>query len=392
MGNACKRLAYCCVEPCVEPSDWEPGHPGGGDSYRPSPHGRNSYQEEAARRPIGPNAHGIPVQPTTNGFAAFARDVFEFETTGLVPDGLSQYVQAEQRTQAVWYQRVLGAWRTTPPKNAAEASRLVLKALQGQLGTDVLGLLSFYQLPQPQVPPGGPPGGPPPPVPPPQPAPPKPQVAIGGEMLPDGVRYELRTLPVTERRDVGDGDGMTVYVEVSKNPPETSIVPPDVQEALRQRRTALLNRDFATADSLETKIEDVDYKIIKNKRDQEILVHKYRVRLRGVDAPEIEQPYGRQAQAALLGLVEGHSLRLLVYDDDYFGRKVADVYCNNVFIQEELLKRGCVWHFVNGRKRHELHEWAYGWIRIPKILWTIRESTLEANQLQDFGLGIDDLW
>ncbi len=30
------------------------------------------------------------------------------------------------------------AWRTTPPKNAAEASRLVLEALQGQLRTDVL--------------------------------------------------------------------------------------------------------------------------------------------------------------------------------------------------------------------------------------------------------------
>jgi len=69
----------------VEPSDWEPGHSGGGDSYRPSPHGKNSYQEEAPRRPIGPNAPGIPVQRTTNGFAAFERDVFEFETTGLVP-------------------------------------------------------------------------------------------------------------------------------------------------------------------------------------------------------------------------------------------------------------------------------------------------------------------
>ncbi len=54
---------------------------------------------------------------------------------------------------------------------------------------------------------------------------------------------------------------------------------------------------------------------------------------RGVDAPEIGQPYGRQAQAVLLNLVEGHSLQLLVYDDDHFGRKVADVYCNNVFIQ-----------------------------------------------------------
>ncbi len=175
------------------------------------------------------------------------------------------------------------------------------------------GLLSFYQLPQPQGTTIVLPGGPPPPVPPPRPATPKPQVAIGGGMLPDGVQYELRTLPVsaiwfesmlawslnpepshihtlfwlvrkftttegllggggssndvvdiglqvTQRRDVGDGDGMTVYVEVSKNSREISIVPHDVQEALHQRHTALLNRDFATADSLKTKIEDEDYK------------------------------------------------------------------------------------------------------------------------------------
>ncbi|CAK9873692.1 unnamed protein product [Sphagnum jensenii] len=267
MGNACKRLAYCCVEPCVEPSDWEPGHSGGGNSYRPSPHGRNSYQEEPARRPIGPNAPGIPA-PT------------------IVP-----------------------------------------------------------------------PGGPPPPVPPPQPAPPKPQVAIGGGKLPDGVKYELRTLPVTDRRDVGDGDGVRVYVEVLKNPHETSIVPPDVQEALHQRRTALLNRDFATADALETKIEDEDYKIFENKRNQDVLVHNYRVRLRGVDAPEIDQPYGQQARVVLFDLVEGHSLQLFVYNKDPYGRIVADIYCNNKFIQEVLLKRGCVWHFVQYDKRPEFAKW-----------------------------------
>jgi hypothetical protein len=67
-------------------------------------------------------------------------------------------------------------------------------------------------------------------------------------------------LQVKERRDVGDGDGMTVYVEVLKNPHETSIVPHDVQEAFDKRHTALLHRDFATADALQTKIEDVDYK------------------------------------------------------------------------------------------------------------------------------------
>ncbi len=54
---------------------------------------------------------------------------------------------------------------------------------------------------------------------------------------------------------------------------------------------------------------------------------------RGVDAPEIEQPYGRQARAVLLNLVKGQSLQLLVYNPDHFGRIVADVYRNNVFIQ-----------------------------------------------------------
>jgi hypothetical protein len=54
---------------------------------------------------------------------------------------------------------------------------------------------------------------------------------------------------------------------------------------------------------------------------------------RGVDAPETKQPYGPQAKAVLLSLVEGRSLRVLVYGVDQYGRIVADIYCKNVFIQ-----------------------------------------------------------
>jgi hypothetical protein len=54
---------------------------------------------------------------------------------------------------------------------------------------------------------------------------------------------------------------------------------------------------------------------------------------RGVDAPEINQPYGQQAQVVLLDLVKGHSLQLFVYNNDQYGRIVADIYCNNKLIQ-----------------------------------------------------------
>ncbi len=54
---------------------------------------------------------------------------------------------------------------------------------------------------------------------------------------------------------------------------------------------------------------------------------------RGVDAPEIDQPYGQQARVVLFDLVKGHSLQLFVYNKDPYGRIVADIYCNNKFIQ-----------------------------------------------------------
>jgi endonuclease YncB( thermonuclease family) len=78
---------------------------------------------------------------------------------------------------------------------------------------------------------------------------------------------------------------------------------------------------------------------------------------RGVDAPEIDQPYGQQARVVLFDLVKGHSLQLFVYDKDPYGRIVADIYCNNKFIQEVLLKRGCVWHFVKYDTRPEFAKW-----------------------------------
>lgn len=54
---------------------------------------------------------------------------------------------------------------------------------------------------------------------------------------------------------------------------------------------------------------------------------------RGIDAPESAMPYGKEAKEALLKLVQGKSLKVLVYDQDRYGRCVGDIYCDGVFVQ-----------------------------------------------------------
>lgn len=44
-------------------------------------------------------------------------------------------------------------------------------------------------------------------------------------------------------------------------------------------------------------------------------------------------PFGKEAQAGLLKIVQWKSLKVLVYGEDQYGRCVADLYCNGLFVQ-----------------------------------------------------------
>jgi len=44
-------------------------------------------------------------------------------------------------------------------------------------------------------------------------------------------------------------------------------------------------------------------------------------------------PYGKEAKAELVKIVQGKPLRVLVYGDDRYGRCVGDIYCNGTFVQ-----------------------------------------------------------
>lgn len=172
--------------------------------------------------------------------------------------------------------------------------------------------------------------------------------------LPAGVKYEFQTFPV-DPRAIADGDGMTVYVSTT-DPRESSCVPIEVQVAAVQRSQARAEKNYTEANAIHKKIIQSGYRIL-NLNNEETLARKYRIRLRGIDAPENAMPYGKEAKEELTKIVQGQSLRVLVYGEDQYERYVADIYCDDKFVQELMLKKGFAWHYATYDQRPELARW-----------------------------------
>ncbi|KAI4385629.1 hypothetical protein MLD38_003630 [Melastoma candidum] len=281
---------------------------------------------------LGP--HGVSA--ATVGVSALAHDLFNFEITSNVPEGLSSHVISSRKAQANWYTKLVGAWReaTPPPNTPEDAARLVIQTLKRHQKADVEGLLSFYGLllPQDLVP-----------------------LSAGvPASLPHGVLFELQTLPV-DARAVADGDTITVYVSTS-DPRESCSVPQDVHIAALESLAARAERKYSHADALHQTIINSGYRVL-NLKNGEVLAKKYRIRLRGIDAPESAMPYGKEAKEELVRIVEGKCLRVLVYGQDRYERSVGDVYCNHIFVQEVMLKKGLAWHYTAYDQRQEFAKW-----------------------------------
>ncbi|XP_062157466.1 staphylococcal-like nuclease CAN1 isoform X2 [Alnus glutinosa] len=254
-----------------------------------------------------------------------------------VPEGLSKHVVSSKKAQANWYRKLIEAWREAkpPPKTPEEATRLITETLKRHKKADVQGLLTFYGLPLPHTLvelTAGPPTS-----------------------LPAGVKYEFETLPV-DAKAVADGDTVTVYVSTT-NSRESSCVPSDVQMAAVHRSQARAEKNYAKADAFHKKIVDSGYRVLNFQNNEEILARKYRIRLRGIDAPESSMPYGKEAKEELTKIVQGKCLRVFVYGEDRYGRCVGDLYCNGKFVQELMLKKGFAWHYVAYDQRSELAKW-----------------------------------
>ena len=70
---------------------------------------------------------------------------------------------------------------------------------------------------------------------------------------------------------------------------------------------------------------------------------KIRVRLDGIDAPEIGQRYGKSSRAALAKLCRGKDAKVVERGKDEEGRIVGSVHCNGVDASAEQVRHGMAW-------------------------------------------------
>jgi len=72
-----------------------------------------------------------------------------------------------------------------------------------------------------------------------------------------------------------------------------------------------------------------------------ITINKVQIRLFGIDAPELDHPYGQKAKWAMVKLCKGQTVRAEILADDRFGRTVAKCFLEDGRdLSAELVKQG----------------------------------------------------
>ena len=82
---------------------------------------------------------------------------------------------------------------------------------------------------------------------------------------------------------------------------------------------------------------------------------RIRVRLQGIDAPEHDQPGGREAQRWLQRRLIDHEVQLEPVSQDRYERMVAIVHAEGGVVNEELLQAGHAWAYRHYLRRSERH-------------------------------------
>uniref|UniRef100_UPI002672C2B8 thermonuclease family protein n=1 Tax=Fusobacterium ulcerans TaxID=861 RepID=UPI002672C2B8 len=79
---------------------------------------------------------------------------------------------------------------------------------------------------------------------------------------------------------------------------------------------------------------------------------KIRVRMYGIDAPELKQKYGEESKKYLEKRIMDKNVDIKVINQDQYGRKVGKVFYKNKDINLEMLETGNAW-FYEYHAKHE---------------------------------------
>jgi micrococcal nuclease len=71
-----------------------------------------------------------------------------------------------------------------------------------------------------------------------------------------------------------------------------------------------------------------------------------KVRLNGIDAPELAQAFGNRSKQALSSKVFGHTIVAKITTRDRYGRSVAELWSGTNWVNLAMVTEGWAWHYV----------------------------------------------
>ncbi len=106
------------------------------------------------------------------------------------------------------------------------------------------------------------------------------------------------------------------------------------QETARQKANAEIGKIVDIIDGDTVRFQDEDGKTRT-------------IRLYQIDAPEWNQPFGKEAARYLASLVKGKTVSIIVRRfDDKYGRDIADLYVDDMWVVGHLVEKGYAWNYV----------------------------------------------
>jgi len=107
------------------------------------------------------------------------------------------------------------------------------------------------------------------------------------------------------------------------------------------------------------------------------------IRLEGIDAPEIGQPFGDESRVALDGMVYGRQVTIRPVTIDKYGRTIARVFLGTLDVNLEMVRLGFAWRYDHYSQEQALglaqqqargQKWGLWQDRNPTPPWDWRHS------------------
>lgn len=92
-------------------------------------------------------------------------------------------------------------------------------------------------------------------------------------------------------------------------------------------------------------VSDGDTIAVKKTENGKTTGKLIKVRLFGIDAPELKQDYGYESKQALMNFIKNKDVKIEGKKKDRYGRLIGIIYLNNENINEKMVKTGNAWWY-----------------------------------------------